>query len=244
MREMLNMIYDKNHADICTLNIYLPEERDTLYPVFIYFHGGGMEGGSKDEIADLVNITSNGIALVSVEYRKYPQAKFPEFVEDTAKAVEFVKTYGETHNLFSDLYVGGSSAGGYLAMMVYFDRHYLNQYGILPEEIKGWVFDAGQPTVHFNVLRERGLDTRLARIDEAAPIYFIDHGMDQDKQSKLLFITADNDMPNRLEQTKLILKTMEQFNYDMSKVEFILMEGCGHCGYSIVNMVTDFILNQ
>ena len=240
MRELRNIIYNENHSDICTLDIYLPEE-DGLHPVFVYFHGGGMEGGSKEDPSDLIHITSKGIAFVSVEYRKYPQAKFPEFIEDAAKAIAFVKEYGKTHKLFCEMYVGGSSAGAYLAMMVYFNRHYLNQYGMEPEEVKGWIFDAGQPTVHYNVLRERGLDSRLVRIDEAAPIYYVDHEVDATSQSKLLFITADNDMPNRLEQTKLLLKTMELFQYDMSKVEFQLMEGYNHCSYSILELVIDFI---
>jgi hypothetical protein len=232
MRELLNIVYDENHADICSLNIYLPEDSYGLHPVFIYFHGGGIEAGSKDEISDLVNITSKGIALVSVGYRIYPQAKFPEFIEDTAKAIAFVKEYGETHKLFSDIYAGGSSAGAYLAMMAYFDRRYLNKYGLIPEVVKGWIFDAGQPTVHYNVLRERGLDTRLVKIDEAAPIYYVNHDIDSNRQSRLMFITADNDMTNRFEQTRLLLKTMEVFQYDMSKVEFKLMEGCTHCGYT------------
>ncbi|MDF2486884.1 MAG: hypothetical protein K0R46_3052 [Herbinix sp.] len=242
MRELRNIIYDESNADTCSLDIYLPEASEGLYPVFIYFHGGGMEGGSKEETSDLIDITSKGVAFVSVEYRKYPQAKFPDFVEDTAKAIAFVKAYGEMHSLFSDIYVGGSSAGAYLAMMVYFDCHYLNKYDIEPDAVKGWIFDAGQPTVHFNVLRERGLDSRLARIDEAAPIYYVDHEVDATLQSRLLFITAENDMPNRLEQTRFLLKTMELFHYDMSKVEFKLMEGDTHCSYSILGMVSDFIL--
>lgn len=241
MRELLNIIYDENHADICTLDIFLPEDGYSSHPVFIYFHGGGIESGSKEETSDLVNITSKGIAFVSVGYRIYPQAKFPDFIEDAAKAIAFVKAYGETHKLFSEIYAGGQSAGAYLTMMVYFDHHYLNKYGLIPEDVKGWIFDAGQPTVHYNVLRERGFDSRLVRIDEAAPIYFLDHEMDSSNQSRLMFITADNDMPNRLEQTRLLLKTMEVFHYDMSKVEFKIMEGSTHCSYSILKLVLDFI---
>lgn len=242
MKELLNIIYDENNSSICTLDMYLPDT-DAPCPVFIYFHGGGIEGGSKIDISeDFKNITSNGIALVSADYRMYPNAKFPEFIEDAAKAIDFVMKYGEANNLFSDIFAGGSSAGAYITMMTYFDSLYLHKYGIIPDSISGWFFDAGQPTVHFNVLRERGLDTRLVRVDEAAPIYYIDHDVDSTNQSRMTFIVAENDMPNRLEQTKMILKTLEQFNYDMSKVDYKLMAGCTHCSYPIHEMVKDFIL--
>ncbi|WP_139905326.1 alpha/beta hydrolase [Clostridium thermarum] len=241
MRELLNIVYDENHSNICKLDMHLPDEPSPC-PVFIFFHGGGLEGGCKEEPQELKNITLEGIALVSVEYRMYPEAKFPEFIEDAAKAIYFIKKYNEANNSFNEFYVGGSSAGGYLALMNYFDHRYLSKYGIDPNYIKGWIFDAGQPTAHFNVLRERGLDTRLIRVDETAPIYFIDKDMVSDKQSRLMFIVAENDIPNRLEQTKLMLKTMEQFNYDMSKIHFNLMMGCTHCSYSINNIVSDFIL--
>lgn len=244
MNKLLNMVYNKNHASICTLDMYLPDT-DAPCPVFIYFHGGGIEGGSKEDISeDFKNITSQKIALVSVEYRMYPDAKFPEFIQDTAKAIDFVKKYGEANHLFNEIFVGGSSAGAYLTMMTYFDNRYLGKYSIVPDSIKGWFFDAGQPTVHFNVLKERGLDPRLVRIDEASPLYFIDHDIDSSSQSRFLFIVAENDMENRLEQTKLVLKTMEQFHYDMSKVEYKFMSGCTHCSYEIHDIVSDFILNK
>jgi len=241
MKKLLNIIYEENYSDICSLNMYLPDV-GTPFPVFIHFHGGGLENGSKDDIADLLNITSKGIALVSVGYRKYPDAVYPEFIEDVAKAIAFVKEYGEKHNLFSSIYVGGTSAGAYLAMMNYFDTSYLGRYGFLPDSIDGWVFNSGQTTVHFNVLRERGVDTRLVRIDDAAPIYFIDHDMDFSNHSRLLFIVAENDMVNRLEQNRLLLKTMEHFNYDMSKVSYKFMNGYGHCNYPIAEIITKFII--
>ena len=243
MKKILNVVYNQAYASRCTLDFYLPET-DERCPVFVLFHGGGIEGGSKEFSPDFIHITSNGIALASVDYRMYPDAKFPEFIEDAAKAIAFVKEYGETNNLFSEIFAGGSSAGAYLTMMTYFDSHYLDEYGISPDSINGWFFDAGQPTVHYNVLRERGLDTRLIRIDEASPLYFINHDKNIENQSRLMFVVSDDDIINRYEQTNLLLKTLDPFNYDMTKVEFKLMAGHTHCSYSIADMVSVFILNK
>ncbi len=243
MKELLDVVYDEKHADLCTLDMYLPDT-GAPFPVMVYFHGGGIESGSKDIPPEFKSLTSKGAAVVSAEYRMYPDAVFPEFIEDAAKAIAFVKQYGEANNLFSGFYVGGSSAGAYLAMMNYYDQRYLGRYDIIPDSIDGWMFDSGQTTVHFNVLRERGLDTRAVRIDEAAPIYFIDRDVDFSNQSRLLFIVAEDDMPNRLEQNKLMIKTMEHFNYNMSKVTYKFMAGCTHCSYPIDEMTLAFIMDN
>ena len=45
--------------------------------------------------------------------------------------------------------------------------------GVDTDFISGYISDSAQMTTHFNVLRERGLDTRLERIDEAAPLFYL-----------------------------------------------------------------------
>ena len=42
------------------------------------------------------------------------------------------------------------------------------------KDIAGYLHDTPQPTTHFNILRERGIDTKAIRVDEAAPLYYID----------------------------------------------------------------------
>lgn len=48
MKKLLNRVYDENHTNICSLDMCLPDT-DCPYPIFIYFHGGGIEGGSKED---------------------------------------------------------------------------------------------------------------------------------------------------------------------------------------------------
>jgi hypothetical protein len=240
MKKILNLNYDSRYPDICNLDIYLPDTNE-LCPVFIYFHGGGLEGGNKNVSESLEKIVMQNIALVSVDYRMYPNAKFPDFIEDAAKAIDYIIKYDKVHKLFSSYFVGGSSAGAYLSMMLYFDHRYLNQYEIDVSSIKGWFFNAGQPTVHYRVLKERGFDTRLIRVDEAAPIYFINKDIDSTNQANLMFVIAEHDMVGRLEQTNLLLNVMKQFKYDTSKVSYKYMRGCNHCSYPIDDLVTELI---
>ena len=197
------------------------------FDTFVYFHGGGLEKGSRKWESGAETLVKHGIALASCEYRMYPTAHFPDFIEDAAAAVAHIagkiKEYGGSGRIF----VGGSSAGGYLSMMLCFDEKYLGKYHIKPTDIAGCVHDAGQPTSHFNVLREKGLDTRRVIIDETAPLYFI--GL-QKELPPMLFIVSDSDMENRYEQTMLVLSTLRHFRYDESRIECRVMHG-KHCAY-------------
>ena len=192
-------------------------------------HGGGIESGDKSS-AKVVGeyLANSGIAFVSINYRMYPQAIYPQFIRDAAEAVGWVhKNIGE-YGHCEGIYIGGSSAGGYLSMMLCFDNKYLAPYKIPEGVIKGYIHDAGQPTTHFNVLRERGVDSRRVIVDEAAPLFHV--GKDV-SYPPMMFIVSDNDMKNRFEQTQLLLSTLRHFEYDENKIYYRLMHGT-HCHYS------------
>lgn len=223
----------KTITDICysegtgqCLDIHLPEENS--FPVFLYFHGGGIEKGDKAQNYDrfISHLTARGIAVVSANYRMYPTARYPEFIEDAACATAWVfenmKNYGDV----TGIYVGGSSAGGYLSQMLCFDKHYLAKYGISPMDITGFIHDAGQPTAHFNVLRERGIDSRRVIVDESAPIYHV--GVDE-AYPPMLIIVSDRDMKNRYEQTMLLISTLKHFGHT-ENITLQVMEST-HCAY-------------
>ena len=204
--------------DVCLLDIYTPETED--YDVFLYFHGGGLVNGSKEDIRFHEDLVSKNICVVSANYRMYPDAKFPDFVVDAADAVAFVQKKFPGKRLF----VGGSSAGGYLSLMLCFDERYLENVGVDPKSIAGYIHDAGQPTTHFNVLTERGLDRYRLVIDEAAPAYFV--GL-KESHPDMLIIVSDDDLPCRLEQTYMFTKALSQFNIGY---ELKLMHS-SHCKY-------------
>ena len=226
----------KTIADICYskeadqyLDVHLPE--CDSFPVFLYFHGGGIERGdkaAKRNDAFIKHLTDKGIAVASANYRMYPTARYPEFIEDAAAATAWVfenmKAYGEV----TGIYVGGSSAGGYLSQMLCFDKRYLAKHGLAPTDITGFIHDAGQPTAHFNVLRERGIDSRRVIVDESAPLYYV--GMDK-AYPPMLIIVSDNDMKNRYEQTMLLLSTLKHFGLDENaKLQVMKSTHCAYVG--------------
>ena len=222
------------------LNLYLPDTDS--FKVFLYMHGGGLENGNKgggDAAAEY--LAERGIATVAINYRLYPTARYPEFILDCAEAINWVHDHIGEYGNCEGLYIGGSSAGGYLSMMLCFDKRWLTPYKLPADFIKGYIHDAGQPTTHFNVLRERGVDPRKVVVDDAAPLYHIGEATEY---PPMLFIVSDNDMANRYEQTQLVLSTMKHFGYDESKICYKLMHGT-HCHYSykpeLGEIVYDFI---
>ena len=225
-REKMKSIYDIEYKNGLCLDIHLPEDEE--YDLFVYFHGGGLVKGSRGGVEPFAStLAKRGIATASVEYRMYPEAKFPDYLDDCAESVAWLRDNISAYGKCGRIFAGGSSAGGYISMMLCFDKHYFAKVGMKPTDIAAYIHDAGQPTAHFNVIqKELGVDGRRVIVNEMAPIYFV--GMDEE-YSNMLFLVSDNDMEARYEQTILMVKTLQHFGHG-DKVEFTLQHG-GHCQY-------------
>lgn len=147
-----------------------------------------------------------------------------------AVAVAWVRNHINEYGKCDKIFVGGSSAGGYLSMMLCFDPRYLAQHKLKPTDITGYIHDVGQLTTHFNVLRERGfiaegLKERIV-VDEAAPMYPVGTS---EEYSPMLFIISDNDIGTRIEQTNLMIAQQKALGHE-DNVKLKLMQGT-HCEY-------------
>ncbi len=213
----------------CILDFYCPENADK-YPVYVYVHGGGIVGGDKKEVTGLAEyLLQKGIATVSVNYRMYPEAKFPDYLIDCVQAVKWLKdNYSEK---IEYMIFGGTSAGGYISMMLFFNKAYFETIGVKVNDFNGYIFNAGQPTSHFNYLNyDLKMDSRRVYIDEGAPIYYIDKDFEPE-QPKIQIFTADNDMYNRREQTDLLVRTMTHFKFPAQNIFTKIYANSTHCSY-------------
>ena len=227
MRLFKNITYANEHP-AQKLDIYLPEAE--AYDVLVYVHGGGIESGSKDCDTTLYEtLVEEGICVVTIDYRMYPFARYPEFLYDAAAAVAWTKKHINEYGNAKRIFVGGSSAGGYISMMLYFDRKYLAPFQLSPCDLDGFVLDAGQPTSHFNVLREQGIDSRRVIVDETAPLF---HVKQYDGEPPAMILVSSNDIENRYAQTQLLISTMKHFGYPEDKISYHFMDGYSHCGYT------------
>ncbi|MBR2406868.1 MAG: alpha/beta hydrolase [Clostridia bacterium] len=222
MHELLDLPYVLPANEAQMLDITLPDNDG--FDTVLWFHGGGIENGHRRGDETPIGLVKKGYAVATADYRMYPNAKFPEFIEDAAAAVAF--TLKRAHELGGNgrLFVGGSSAGAYLTMMLCMNPSFLKNVGVMPEDIAGFISDASQMFTHFNVLREMGMDTRLQYIDDKAPMHYINADL---KLRPLLLIYYTRDIPCRPEENELFYVSVKRFlpDADITKVQ---LEG-EHC---------------
>lgn len=192
------------------LDAYLPD-RDG-FTLIVDFHGGGMENGDKTNVrAFAEGFVKAGYGVVAPNYRKYPQgAKYPDFLVDAAHAVAFAKSKAKEWGGNGKIVVSGHSAGAWLTAMLCLNKTFLEETGISPREIDGWIVDSAQTTDHYNVMKyEDGADPRLQRIGRFAPLYYVDGNTDV---GHMLLFFYENDMPCRPEQNMLFYKAVLAFD--------------------------------
>lgn len=139
-----NQIYDE--ALGLGLNIWAPKARfGKPLPVVVFIYGGGWRAGSKDEYAFAGRaLAHRGYMTVLADYRLYPEARFPGFLEDSAKAVAWVHdNIAESGGDPESIFLSGQSAGAYNVMMLALDRQWLGRLGKSPDLIRGVAALAG-----------------------------------------------------------------------------------------------------
>ena len=212
-------------------DLYLPEEK--CKALVIWFHGGGLETGNRKSAGFAPQLTEAGVAVASVEYRMYEKGgkpngvKFPDFLEDSVQAVAHILNDLSQLGAPERVWISGQSAGAWITMMLAMNSQYLDSAGVDRSRITGFISDSAQVTTHFNVLRERGLDTRLERIDEAAPLYYLTESCPVDH---LLMIWYDQDMPCRPQQNLLMLTALKRF-FPERDIQGVQLTGT-HCNGS------------
>lgn len=191
------------------LDLYLTAKQKTPGIALVWFHGGGLTSGSKNGASDttIANFwRSKGITVIAVNYQLAPAVKFPVYLQDAALAVAWVKNNAaKLHVDPTKIYVGGHSAGAYLATMLALDERYLRTNRIDPKSLAGFVSISGQMTTHFAVRKERGLSDLPVVVDDAAPAYYVRTDI-----PRLLLLIGDHDWPARLEENQLLFAHFTQ----------------------------------
>jgi acetyl esterase len=102
-----------------TVRVFRPSQ-GTL-PAVVYFHGGGWLLGGLDshEMVCRALANASGAHVISVDYRRGPESRFPVAVEDSYAALSWVHENAGQLSVDGDrLAVAGDSAGGNLATVV------------------------------------------------------------------------------------------------------------------------------
>ena len=129
------------------LDLFRPQQTAPAagHPVVVFFYGGSWNRGSRAEYRFVGEaLASRGMLTVLVDYRLYPEVRYPDFLEDSAAAVAWVQREVARHGGdVKRLFIAGHSAGAYNAAMLALDARWLNAHGTSPAALAGWVGLAG-----------------------------------------------------------------------------------------------------
>lgn len=213
---------DESGRERCRIDLYRPTEAKNFATV-VWFHGGGLTGGSRSVPAGL---KEKGLAVAAAGYRLSPGVKAPVYIEDAAAAVAWtfrhIAEYGGATNR---IFVSGHSAGGYLTSMVGLDKRWLAAEKIDANAIAGLIPFSGQCMTHFTVRAERGIPETRPIIDDLAPLFHV-----RADAPPLLLITGDRnrELLGRYEENAYLWRMMKEVKHPAT--ELFELQGFTHGG--------------
>jgi len=148
-------------------------------PVVIFFYGGAWQSGYKELYRYLAKaLARRGYVAVVPDYRIYPEVCYPDFLDDGARVVRWVRDNiarfgGDPDKLF----LKGHSAGAHIAAMLSIDARWLGKVGLDPRrDIAGLIGIAGP--YDLMPLRDEKLKMIFGGVDrpETQPIYHVAPG--------------------------------------------------------------------
>ncbi len=155
------------------LDVYAPSDARAA-PVVVFWYGGSWRRGERAQYRFVAEaLVRRGYVVMLPDYRLTPEARFPDFVDDAARAVAWAARnaarYGGDP---TRIFVMGHSAGAYNAVLTALDPAYLAQFGT-PDAIKGAIGLSGPYDIA--PLRGRTIDAAFGAASvrpEAQPATF------------------------------------------------------------------------
>jgi acetyl esterase/lipase len=167
------------------LDLYLPEQPRDDGKAIVFFYGGGWREGDKEGVKFVGQaLAARGVTVIIPNYRLFPEVRFPEFIEDGAKAVRWAVDRIGADKLF----IMGHSAGAEIAAMLLVDTPYLKDVGVDRMKLRGLIGLSGPydfpPSGPINADVFVGSDRRsietISYVHAPLPPALIIHGKDDD----------------------------------------------------------------
>lgn len=193
-------------------------------PLIVYFHGGGLTGGDRNCLPFLYNGKN---AVAEVRYPLAPSLMPPGQIDYAASAIGFLVKNAEKFNIDKrKIFIGGHSAGAYLAAIAVMNPAFSRKYGFHYKDIAGLILLSGQMTTHFFVKEVLG-DKRgnyYPKIDEYAPLAHLAEDL-----PPILLITGESgrDIPGRPEENLFTAASLRAIGHPF--VRYFALAGHDHC---------------
>ena len=161
------------------MDVWRPVDQRGALPVVVFFYGGAWQTGRRGDYPFVAaDLSRRGFVVVVPDYRLYPEAGFPVFVQDAAAAVAQVRKLapgwgGDPARIV----LMGHSAGAHIAALLALDPAWLAAAGDSRDRLAGLVGIAGP----YDFLPITGADIRAVfasatDLRDTQPIRFADGG--------------------------------------------------------------------
>ncbi len=117
-RELRDVAYVEGGHQRQKLDLYFPAGGGDRRPLLVWIHGGGWQGGSKEQCPAL-GMLAQGFVVASLNYRLSQHAVFPAQLEDCKAAIRWLRAHAGENGIDPDrIGIWGASAGGHLAALL------------------------------------------------------------------------------------------------------------------------------
>lgn len=222
-------------------------------PLFIYIHGGGNTGGTKNELYNkssliLKELTESGIAVATIDYRVFGAGEelgFHQLFEDCKDALRFLAKHSDRYGIDPHKFITwGTSAGGSKALVTAMtESDFLPGENAGPETehtVIGAISFYGATTFLVPELWEKRLERFPGRSEsKGAMLFKPSHGMSTEEIAKLvsadqylkadsppvLLVHGDTDPTVPIELSKHLYNVAKERDID---VELVEVKNAGH----------------
>jgi len=209
-----------------TLDLCWPQTAAAA-PVVVFFYGGGWRSGHKGLYRYVAKaLARRGYVAVVPDYRIYPEVRYPDFLDDGARAVRWVRD--NVHRFGGDpeaIFLMGHSAGAHIAAMLSIDATWLGKVALVPGRHLAGLIGISGP-YDFLPLKDQALIVIFggANRPETQPIFYVAQGA-----PPALLLTGDCDgVVGAGNSTRLA----ERLRAAGNEATAVVYPGIGH--YSIV----------
>lgn len=205
-----------------TLYLSLPRKKKNV-PLLLFFHGGGMTVNNR-EIPG--KVYDGEFAVAEARYRLSGQAHALAPIEDAAAAIAWCFRHAAEYSIDrTRIFVGGMSAGAYLAAIAVMNPAFLKGYGLHYREVAGLVLITGQMTTHFQIKADLGWKKNRFQplIDEYAPMAYLAPDL-----PPVFMITGESglDLPARPEENAFMAASLRAVGHPF--VRYYALPGHSH----------------
>ncbi|KAM4664676.1 kynurenine formamidase [Discoglossus pictus] len=239
----LNVPYGDRESE--KLDIYLPKEPSSGFPLLVYIHGGYWQFLSKEESGFMVPpLVLRGIAVMVMDYDIAPEGHIDLMVSQVRQSIAVtLRQYSQ----ITKVYLCGHSAGAHLVAMTLCTDW--SMYGV-STEFKGAVLVSGiydlLPITHTYVNEPLLMSQEVA--ERNSPIRCIARTKSHAQSCHMVIVVAEHDSPEFQRQSREYFQILQTSGLHVSFKQidctdhFDVIEKLSEEQYELTKLIVDMIL--